>query len=110
MINRCGFNSDGLKAVQQRLKKRETSPRVGRPGLLGINVGKNKLQEVDFKLQERGLPSSFFCGGCGRCFLWYVVGALYIPFTVDTYQTWKIPSCERCLCFRGARGRLFFGI
>eukprot|EP00904_Undaria_pinnatifida_P010022 jgi/Undpi1/614/HiC_scaffold_10.g04078.m1 len=45
VINRCGFNSDGLKAVQQRLKKRETSPRVGRPGLLGINVGKNKLQE-----------------------------------------------------------------
>lgn len=46
VINRCGFNSDGLRVVQQRLKKRQLSPRVGRAGLLGINVGKNKLQEV----------------------------------------------------------------
>ncbi|CAM9336485.1 unnamed protein product [Scytosiphon promiscuus] len=45
VINRCGFNSDGLKAVQQRLKKRQASPMNGRPGLLGINVGKNKLSE-----------------------------------------------------------------
>ncbi|CAN0436082.1 unnamed protein product, partial [Laminaria digitata] len=45
VINRCGFNSHGLKAVQQRLKKREASPMVGRAGLLGINVGKNKLSE-----------------------------------------------------------------
>lgn len=46
MINRCGFNSDGLRAVQQRLKKRQVSPMNGRAGLLGINVGKNKLSEV----------------------------------------------------------------
>ena len=46
VINRCGFNSDGLKAVQQRLRKREASPMLGRAGLLGINVGKNKLSEV----------------------------------------------------------------
>ena len=46
VINRCGFNSHGLKAVQQRLKKREASAMVGRTGLLGINVGKNKLSEV----------------------------------------------------------------
>lgn len=46
MINRCGFNSDGLRAVQQRLKKRQASPMNGRAGLLGINVGKNKLSEV----------------------------------------------------------------
>lgn len=47
VINRCGFNSDGLKVVQQRLKKRQASPMNGRPGLLGINVGKNKLSEVN---------------------------------------------------------------
>lgn len=46
VINRCGFNSHGLKEVQQRLKERNTSPMVGRPGLLGVNVGKNKLSEV----------------------------------------------------------------
>lgn len=46
VINRCGFNSDGLKVVQQRLKKRQASPMVGRAGLLGVNVGKNKLSEV----------------------------------------------------------------
>lgn len=46
VINRCGFNSHGIKAVQQRLKKRQASPMVGRAGLVGINVGKNKLSEV----------------------------------------------------------------
>lgn len=51
MINRCGFNSDGLRAVQQRLKKRQVSPMNGRAGLLGINVGKNKLSEVIFFLR-----------------------------------------------------------
>eukprot|EP00752_Nemacystus_decipiens_P001319 g1309.t1 len=45
VINRCGFNSDGLRVVQQRLKKRQVSPMNGRAGLLGINVGKNKLSE-----------------------------------------------------------------
>ena len=52
MINRCGFNSDGLKAVQQRLKERQTSPLIGRSGLLGVNVGKNKLSEVGFVFFE----------------------------------------------------------
>lgn len=46
VINRCGFNSDGLRAVQQRLKSRQTSPMNGRAGLLGVNLGKNKLSEV----------------------------------------------------------------
>lgn len=46
VINRCGFNSHGLKVVQQRLKERQASPMVGRAGLVGINVGKNKLSEV----------------------------------------------------------------
>ena len=37
MINRYGFNNDGLDAVAGRLEARR-----GRPGLVGANVGKNK--------------------------------------------------------------------
>jgi dihydroorotate dehydrogenase len=37
MINRYGFNNDGLDAVEARLAARR-----GRPGLVGANVGKNK--------------------------------------------------------------------
>lgn len=46
MINRCGFNSHGLRAAHERLLKRETVPLGGRRGILGVNVGKNKLSEV----------------------------------------------------------------
>lgn len=52
VINRCGFNSDGLRTVQQRLKKRQASPMEGRAGLLGINVGKNKLSEVGQRSED----------------------------------------------------------
>ena len=37
MINRYGFNNDGLDVVAARLEARR-----GRPGLVGANVGKNK--------------------------------------------------------------------
>ena len=37
MINRYGFNNDGLDVVEARLAARR-----GRPGLVGANVGKNK--------------------------------------------------------------------
>ena len=37
LINRLGFNNQGLEAVQARLAARR-----GRPGLVGANIGKNK--------------------------------------------------------------------
>lgn len=39
VINRYGFNSDGLEAMLDRLESRRAEPRAG---LLGINLGKNK--------------------------------------------------------------------
>lgn len=47
VINRYGFNSDGLTAVEARLQAREMAAAAGghRPrGVLGINLGKNKTQ------------------------------------------------------------------
>lgn len=40
VINRMGFNNDGLEAVKARLEARQ-----GRPGILGGNVGANKDSE-----------------------------------------------------------------
>ncbi|CAM9717479.1 unnamed protein product, partial [Choristocarpus tenellus] len=45
VINRCGFNSHGLAAVRKRLSERAVNPSPLRKGLLGVNVGKNKLSE-----------------------------------------------------------------
>ena len=42
VINRFGFNSDGLAAVVQRLARRSPRPGVGRSGVVGVNLGKNK--------------------------------------------------------------------
>ncbi|MCH8918810.1 MAG: dihydroorotate dehydrogenase (quinone), partial [Proteobacteria bacterium] len=39
IINRLGFNSAGAEAAAARL---ETWRRGGRPGILGVNIGKNK--------------------------------------------------------------------
>jgi Dihydroorotate dehydrogenase len=45
VINRCGFNSDGAVAVEERLKRRAAQlqrQQAPAKGLVGINVGKNK--------------------------------------------------------------------
>eukprot|EP00668_Euglena_longa_P029238 GGOE01036582.1.p1 GENE.GGOE01036582.1~~GGOE01036582.1.p1 ORF type:complete len:453 (+),score=98.45 GGOE01036582.1:121-1359(+) len=44
IINRYGFNSHGLEAVRKRLEARQHH-HAPRGGLMGVNVGKNKLQE-----------------------------------------------------------------
>ncbi len=41
VINRMGFNNDGLAAVRARLERRWAATR-GRPGLVGANVGPNR--------------------------------------------------------------------
>ena len=53
MINRLGFNNDGIAIVKQRIKSNKSN------GLLGINIGPNKTsedQKVDFC---KGLESFF---------------------------------------------------
>ncbi|KAL6767064.1 PYR4 [Auxenochlorella protothecoides x Auxenochlorella symbiontica] len=49
VINRYGFNNDGVDAVRQRLKtfrNRQDDPSTSTPaGLLGVNLGKNKATE-----------------------------------------------------------------
>lgn len=42
IINRCGFNSDGLEAAQERLKELPTDR--SHIGMIGVNLGKNKSQ------------------------------------------------------------------
>ena len=41
IINRLGFNSEGLAAVQRRLAKRRDRRRIG-PGKVGANIGRNR--------------------------------------------------------------------
>ena len=43
VINRFGFNSEGLEAFKGRLARRKNAPGAG--GIVGANVGKNKLTE-----------------------------------------------------------------
>ncbi|XP_025115970.1 dihydroorotate dehydrogenase (quinone), mitochondrial-like isoform X3 [Pomacea canaliculata] len=43
VINRYGFNSEGHDAVFKRLRHREAEPVVSERGLMGVNLGKNKL-------------------------------------------------------------------
>mmetsp|Transcript_27415 Transcript_27415/g.68790 ORF Transcript_27415/g.68790 Transcript_27415/m.68790 type:complete len:449 (+) Transcript_27415:1248-2594(+) len=44
VINRYGFNSDGVEAVATRLARRDDGRPVA-PGVLGVNLGKNKTSE-----------------------------------------------------------------
>lgn len=50
VINRMGFNNDGLEAVKDRLARRR---RTG-PGLVGVNLGKNKDTEDAASDYEKG--------------------------------------------------------
>ena len=40
VINRLGFNNDGVETVVRRLERRR-----GRPGIVGVNLGKNRSSE-----------------------------------------------------------------
>jgi dihydroorotate dehydrogenase len=42
VINRMGFNNDGLEAAKARLSRRRGSTTARRPGIVGINIGANK--------------------------------------------------------------------
>lgn len=54
LINRYGFNSDGLDEVQQRLK---TLRHNGFNGVLGVNLGKNKTSTSPIEDYKKGIGS-----------------------------------------------------
>ncbi|XP_052818852.1 dihydroorotate dehydrogenase (quinone), mitochondrial-like isoform X2 [Mya arenaria] len=45
VINRFGFNSDGHKAVKERLQARTADQKKGCGGVVGVNLGKNKTSD-----------------------------------------------------------------
>ncbi|KAK9058290.1 hypothetical protein SSX86_023130 [Deinandra increscens subsp. villosa] len=47
IINRCGFNGDGIAVVAKRLEAQHELKHGGKmgPGILGVNIGKNKTSE-----------------------------------------------------------------
>lgn len=55
IINRYGFNSDGIDAVQQRLKVIRGEGTFN--GVLGVNLGKNKLSENPIGDYKRGIEA-----------------------------------------------------
>jgi len=57
VLNRMGFNNAGIAAMERRLRA-DGRAAAGRPGLLGINLGKNKSTEdaaADYELGIRAL-------------------------------------------------------
>lgn len=52
IVNRYGFNSDGLDVVQQRLKILRMNDFKG---VLGVNLGKNKTSEAPIEDYRRGI-------------------------------------------------------
>lgn len=52
VINRCGFNSEGAKSVLRNLRFFENRRCDYNPGLLGVNVGKNKTTEDSMTAQD----------------------------------------------------------
>ncbi|GJQ08878.1 hypothetical protein GpartN1_g669.t1 [Galdieria partita] len=55
VINRCGFNSVGSSLVSERLRRRLAHIHSAQPGVVGVNLGKNKDTE-DSKLDyEKGV-------------------------------------------------------
>jgi len=60
VINRMGFNNEGLEAVSERLARRNDIKGRRRPGIVGANLGKNKDTEdaaSDYEKGARGLAS-----------------------------------------------------
>lgn len=53
IINRYGFNSDGLAKVQERLKILRSANDFS--GVLGVNLGKNKTSETPVEDYKRGI-------------------------------------------------------
>ncbi len=54
VINRLGFNSEGLDAVQRRLAKRRERPGIG-IGPVGANIGRNRVTGDEIEDYVRGV-------------------------------------------------------
>lgn len=55
MINRYGFNSDGMTKVQERLKNLRLEGSF--KGVLGVNLGKNKTSETPIEDYKKGIDA-----------------------------------------------------
>ncbi|CAC5357533.1 DHODH [Mytilus coruscus] len=55
VINRYGFNSEGHDKVYNRLKVREVEPPVVVPGIMGVNLGKNKTSSYPVEDYVQGV-------------------------------------------------------
>jgi dihydroorotate dehydrogenase len=45
LINRMGFNNDGVEVIAKRLKERKSSPKYNSNLIIGGNIGKNKVTD-----------------------------------------------------------------
>lgn len=52
LINRMGFNNEGVQAAAARLKKWQRSPQNNRGMLIGGNIGKNKITPNDLAWKD----------------------------------------------------------
>eukprot|EP00871_Galdieria_phlegrea_P005185 jgi/Galph1/5668/GphlegSOOS_G4402.1 len=57
VINRCGFNSVGSAVVSERLRRRldKTHLKKAQPGIVGVNLGKNKESQDATNDYEKGV-------------------------------------------------------
>ena len=72
LINRMGFNNDGVDAVVQKLQLRKT------PGILGVNIGKNKETPLHHALDDYQL-----CLKAVYPYADYIVVNISSPNTLD---------------------------
>ena len=70
VVNRCGFNSEGLAVVGERLRAQGLEGGPGRPrgvleggGLVGVNLGKNKLSKDALEDYRAGVRALAPCAG-----------------------------------------------
>ncbi|MDZ3838238.1 MAG: quinone-dependent dihydroorotate dehydrogenase [Rhodospirillales bacterium] len=103
VINRMGFNNDGLDAVRARLESRRANGRArGRRGIVGANVGPNK---------DAADPVA----DCARCVESLAPVADYLVVNVSSPNTLGLralqakdallPLLGACLAARGSGGR-----
>ena len=97
LINRMGFNNDGAEACAARLARLAA---VDRPGIVGINVGKNKATP-----NERAVDDYLACIDRLHAHADYLVVNISSPNTPGLRQLQERDALERLLGACAARAR-----
>ncbi len=97
LINRMGFNNDGAEACAERLARLSAADR---PGLVGVNVGKNKATP-----NERAEEDYLACIERLHPFADYLVVNISSPNTPGLRQLQERSALERLLGACAARAR-----